>query len=247
MIYRPCSLTAARDLVIAAERLVVLSGAGLSAESGISTFRGAGGHWREHRATDLATPGAFERDPALVWEWYSERRRAALDAEPNPAHHALASFQARRGRDRVALVTQTVDGLLQRAGAPEVLELHGSLFRVRCSCDCGGERYDERTPWPHPVPCAACGSPLRPAVVWFGEELPEPVFARSCDLAASADVVLVVGTSAVVYPAAGLATMGAEGGAAVIEVNLEPTPLSPLVHASLLGSAGEIVPILLAP
>ena len=241
------TLKAARDLVSEAERLVVLSGAGLSAESGLSTYRGAGVYWRQHRATDLATPEAFERDPALVWEWYSERRRAALEALPNPAHHALASFQEQRGRDRVALVTQNVDGLLQRAGAPEGLELHGSLFRVRCSADCGEECHDERTPWPHPVPCAACGAPLRPGVVWFGESLPELVYASAIDLASSADVVLVVGTSAVVQPAAELAAIGAQHGAAVVEVNLEPTPLSGWVNVSLLVAAGEVLPVLLAP
>lgn len=238
------SLDLARGLIRDAERVVVLSGAGLSAESGLSTFRGAGGHWRSHRATDLATPEAFARDPALVWEWYSERRRAALDAEPNPAHLALASFQERRGRDRVALVTQNVDGLLQRAGAPEVLEFHGGLFRVRCSAGCGGECHDERTPWPHPVPCAMCGAPLRPGVVWFGESIPEPVLARSFELAAAADAVLVVGTSAVVQPAAGLAAVAAERGASVIEVNLEPTPLSGSVDVSLLGRAGDLLPSL---
>ena len=166
---------------------------------------------------------------------------------PNPAHQALASFQERRGRDRVALVTQNVDGLLQRAGALEVLALHGSLFRVRCSAGCGGECDDERTPWPHPVPCAACGSPLRPAIVWFGEALSGPVLARSRDLFASADVVLVVGTSGLVQPAAGLVTVGAEQGASLIEVNPESTPFSGSVDVSLFGAAGEVLPVLLAP
>ena len=168
-----------------------------------------------------------------------------MEARPNAAHLALAAFQERAGRERVALVTQNVDGLLQRAGALEVLEFHGSIFRVRCSAGCAGDCYDQRTPWPHPVPCAACGAPLRPGVVWFGEPLPEPVLALTFGWAARAEAVVVVGTSGVVEPAASLATTASRGGAAVVEVNLESTPVSAQADVSLLGSAAEIMPQLL--
>jgi len=227
--------------------VLVLSGAGLSVESGLSTFRGDGGLWRQHRPEDLATPEAFIRDPGLVWEWYSERRRAALEARPNDAHRALAELQSRRGPDRVGMITQNVDGLLQRAGACDVIEFHGSLFRVRCSAGCGGDCFDQRTPWPHPVPCVHCGASLRPGVVWFGEPLAEPVLTRSFELAAGADAVLVVGTSGLVEPAASLAGAAAQGGAAVVEVNPESTPVSAWADVTIRGAAAEVVPALVAP
>jgi len=239
-------LQEARDFLAQAERVLVLSGAGLSAESGLDTFRGAGGHWRRHRAEDLATPEAFARDPDLVWEWYSERRAKALSARPNPAHEALARWQGDLPDGAVTFVTQNVDGLLQRAGAADVLEFHGSLFRVRCSGACPGETEDFRAPFPHPVPCPRCEKPLRPGVVWFGETIPESTLSAALASADAADLVLVVGTSAVVQPAASLAQPALSRGKAVIEVNLEGTPLSAVATVSLLGSAGELIPSLLA-
>jgi NAD-dependent deacetylase len=222
---------------------VALTGAGASAESGVPTFRGAGGLWRTHRAEDLATPEAFARDPELVWEWYAWRREVVAGAEPHAGHRALAAFE-RAGR-LGAVVTQNVDGLHQRAGSARVLELHGSLWRVRCA-RCRAERTETALRFSElPPRCARCGGVERPGVVWFGETLPEDIFFAAANAIASCDALLVVGTSAVVHPAAGLVRLAKRDRAIVIEINPDDTPLTPAVDASARGPAGAILPWLL--
>jgi NAD-dependent deacetylase len=221
-----------------------VSGAGGSAESGVPTFRGPGGLWENHRPEDLATPQAFRRDPALVWRWYHWRRRLIAACQPNPAHLALAQFEARV--PEFCLVTQNVDGLHHAAGSRRVLEIHGSLWRVRC-LGCGAAGEERRLDLPTPPLCPECGGLLRPDVVWFGESLDEDLLGRAWRAAEESQVMLVVGTSAVVQPAASLAQVARRAGAYVIEVNLDPTPNTGQVDLSLLGRAGEIITLLLQP
>jgi NAD-dependent deacetylase len=178
--------------------VVVFTGAGVSAESGIPTFRGAGGLWKNFRAEELATPEAFAREPALVWEWYEWRRGLIRDAKPNAAHEAIARLGA-------PVITQNVDGLHARAGAEDVIELHGNIFRVRCLEE--GRTYVHPDTFPDLPPRCRCGGMLRPDVVWFGESLPQGAVARTTALMAAADLLLVIGTSGVVYPAAGFVAL----------------------------------------
>jgi len=221
-------------------RLVVFTGAGISQESGISTFRDPGGLWERFRPEELATPEAFAARPEVVWRWYRwrfERVRAAL---PNPGHLAIASWQERF--PSLVVVTQNVDRLHQRAGSRTVLELHGDLWTARCA-RCGEETEMEKALLlPKEPPRCDCGALLRPNVVWFGEGLPEETFASAYEAAAASDLFLVVGTSARVYPAAGLIEVAARAGATVIEVNREETPLSALASETFRGAAGEILP-----
>ncbi len=226
-----------------ASRVAVLTGAGISAESGIPTFRGAGGLWRQFRAEELATPEAFRRDPRLVWEWYDWRRGLIAAASPNAGHLALAELERRK--PGLALMTQNVDGLHERAGSRNVLKLHGDIWTLRCT-GCLRERRDERTPLPELPPRCDCGALLRPGVVWFGEPLPAEIWEAAEEAARTAEVFLVVGTAAVVYPAAGLALRAKAAGAKVIEVNPEETPFSGTVDCSLRGRAGEVLPQLLS-
>ena len=252
-------VAAGREVLGAAAGVVVLTGAGLSADSGLATFRGAGGHWRTHRPEDLGTPEAFRRDPRLVWEWYEMRRRAAAESAPNAAHQAIAAFALRR--HDVFVVTQNVDGLhavaardaarksLGESRDHPLLELHGCFFRVRCtSC---GLRREHREPidtsGAASLPrCRDCGDLLRPDVVWFGEPLGEAID-RAFECAARAEVCLVVGTSAVVQPAAGIAMVTRRAGGVIIEVNPEATPLTPMTTLSFRSTAVAAVPALLAP
>jgi NAD-dependent deacetylase len=243
----------ARDLLAAAERIVVLTGAGVSAESGVPTFRGPGGLWRSRRPEDLATPEAFARDPRLVWEWYAWRRSVVAGCAPNAGHLALAHLAL--DRSGTLIVTQNVDGLHHRAAALAAggtdaapaypLEIHGAIHRDRCS------RCTRRTPALPAIDtttadrlprCESCGGLLRPDVVWFGESLDPDILQAAFEAAARADVCLVVGTSAVVYPAAAIpeATLARRG--AVIEVNPDVTPLTPRATVSVRGTAAAIVP-----
>ncbi len=225
-------------------RLVVLTGAGVSAESGVPTFRGPQGLWRQVRPEDLATPEAFQRDPRLVWEWYDWRRQVVARCRPNAAHTTLASME--RSLPEVTLITQNVDGLHQRAGSRNVLELHGSLWRARCVRE-GTVVPLTDVPLPQiPPRCRACGALLRPDVVWFGEPLNSRTLQAAMDAASRAEVMLVVGTSAVVYPAAQLPLIALDHGAYLIEINPEPTPLSPLAHERWAEPAGEALPRLWA-
>lgn len=236
--------------VRAADSVVALTGAGVSAESGVPTFRGAGGLWRNFNAADLATPQAFARDPRLVWDWYRWRRSRIRLAQPNAGHLVLARFE--RTLSRFDLITQNVDGLHQRAGSRRVTELHGNIWRSRCAAGCGrviamdseedgaaaGDESDAA------VPACACGGLLRPDVVWFGESLDAGQIDRAVIAARTCGVLLVVGTSALVYPAAALPAMANRAGAMVVEVNTEDTALTPMADAVLRGPAAEVLPAL---
>jgi NAD-dependent deacetylase len=220
-------------------RVIALTGAGMSAESGIPTFRGLDGLWRNYNPQDLATPEAFERNPTLVWEWYDWRRGLIAAAEPNPGHYALAQMEA---TNHVTVISQNVDGLHTRAGSSHVIEIHGSIWRTRCtSC----ERTQANLK-PHlttlPPLCEDCGQLLRPGVVWFGENLPPMAWEASVEAVSTADILLVIGTSGIVYPAAQLVPIAKEAGAKVVEINLEATALSSQVDATLLGPSGQILP-----
>lgn len=223
--------------------MVALTGAGISAESGIPTFRGAGGLWRSYKPEQLATPEAFFADPDLVWEWYEWRRGLIAKAEPNPGHLALAALEERK--PDFTLVTQNVDGLHDRAGSRRIVKLHGDIWIDLC-VDCDGEEtvgpYESRLSTHR----CGCGGLLRPGVVWFGESLPPDAWEEAERAVRRAQLVLVIGTSAVVYPAAGLVPLAKSAGARVLEVNLEETPFSPLVDWSYRGKAGELLPLLLA-
>lgn len=230
-----------------AQRITVLTGAGISAESGIPTFRGPGGIWRTYKAEDLATPEAFARDPKTVWEWYDWRRSVIAEIEPNAGHRALASLERRmdgEGRE-LTLITQNVDGLHDKAGSRNVLKVHGDIWSLRCT-ECGRKREEKRPRLPEIPPRCGCGAMERPGVVWFGEELPAEVWSRAQAATMQAQVLLVVGTSAVVHPVAGLAALAKMRGATVVEVNVAETPLTPRVDYALRGPAGEILPELLA-
>jgi NAD-dependent deacetylase len=226
----------------AAERLVVLTGAGISAESGVPVFRGDGGLWRQFRPEQLATPEAFARQPELVWDWYLWRRARIAAAHPNPGHDTIARWQ--RQRPGMALLTQNVDGLHARAGSPQPIELHGNLWRVRCAVGCGFTTEDHPLAPPRDLFRCHCGSWLRPDVVWFGEALDADVLTAAMTAAETADVVLVVGTSAVVYPVAALPQVARRRRAKVVEINVDDTPLSADADAVLRGPAGELLPAL---
>lgn len=231
----------ARTLVRCAQRIAALTGAGISAESGVPTFRGATGLWKQFRPEELATPHAFRRDPRLVWEWYDWRRSMIAQVKPNPGHNALAALERRA--NAFTLITQNVDGLHQQAGSENVLEVHGNIWQLRCTA-CRREWMDRTAPLPLPPYCG-CGAIARPAVVWFGEALPPDVWSEAEQAVSSCDLLLVIGTSAVVYPAAGLVPLARGSGAKIVEVNIEPTPVSSLVDCTLTGPAGELLPQLL--
>ncbi len=244
-----------RQLIRNADRIVVLTGAGISAESGVPTFRGDGGLWKSYRAEDLATPQAFARDPRLVWEWYGWRRELVAACKPNAAHLAVARLASER--DGVSIITQNVDGLHAdaarqlsdtRSQAAMPLELHGSLFVTRCTA-CEWQRADRDMidatsieTLPH---CERCGALARPAVVWFGEPLDSDVLDRAFNAASEASICLVIGTSGVVQPAASIAVATCQRGGAIIEVNPTDTPLSPYAAVTIRGHASAIVPDLL--
>jgi NAD-dependent deacetylase len=233
---------AVRDRVRAAERVVVFSGAGVSRESGLDTFRGAGGLWERMRPEELATPEAFRADPAKVWRWYAWRYRQASEASPNPAHHAIARLETLF--PAATVVTQNVDGLHQRAGSQSLLELHGTITRAVCE-RCGASReMEEAVAEPAGPPVCSCGGRFRPAVVWFGEALPEETLIQAYEEATFCDLFISVGTSSTVYPAAGLIELAHQAGACLIEVNPEPTPFSRLMDLRLAAPAGEALPAL---
>ena len=232
-----------REWLKQASSVVALTGAGVSAESGVPTFRGKNGLWKQYRAEDLATPQAFARDPKLIWEWYDWRRGLLAEARPNPGHVALAEIE--KLVPKFTLITQNVDDLHEQAGSSNVLHVHGSIWLVRC-LDCGREAPDKRWPMPELPPKCECGGVLRPGVVWFGEALPTRVWIDAEAAARSADLFLVVGTSALVYPAAGLAQIAKRAGARIVEVNIAETALSGAIDEFLQGPSGELLPQLIA-
>jgi NAD-dependent deacetylase len=223
----------------AAQRIVALTGAGISAESGLATFRDAQtGLWSKFKPEELATPDAFRRNPKLVSDWYAWRRGQALKAEPNAGHRALVEIE--RHASQFLLVTQNVDGLHARAGSKRMVELNGNLHRFRCfENNCASDNFDVKN-----GRCRSCGGNLRPDVVWFGETLPTDALEAAIDATEKCDVFFSIGTSSVVYPAADLWRRAKEGDAIVIEINKDPTPLTPLADHSFLSKAGEILPAL---
>lgn len=225
-----------------ARRVAVLTGAGISAESGVPTFREAQtGLWARYDPEDLATPEAFRRNPRLVWEWYAWRRELVSTAAPNAGHQALVTLEQQL--PTFTLITQNVDGLHRRAGSHNVLELHGNLFRTKCfSEDQPVENWSDGDEVP--PRCPRCGGLLRPDVVWFGEMLPAGALRVAEHAAAEAEIFFSIGTSALVYPATELPFMALNAGATVVEINPQPTPLSPHATFSLHGAAGEVLPSL---
>jgi NAD-dependent deacetylase len=237
-------LRRAADILRRAGRVAVLTGAGVSAESGLPTFRGAGGLWEGHRVEDVATPIAFQRDPALVWRFYNSRRAAVQTVQPNAGHRSLVQLEERIGAGKFTLITQNVDGLHRLAGSKRLLELHGSLARVRCTgCGASEDRGHEQLP---DLPqCDRCQQLLRPDIVWFHETLPEDVWSQAAAAAATCECFLVIGTSSIVYPAAGLVELARRANGRVIEINVERTAASNLADVGLLGPAGQLLPPLL--
>ncbi|KAG7308041.1 hypothetical protein JYU34_006681 [Plutella xylostella] len=262
-------MTKFKEVLKSAKNVVILSGAGISAESGIPTFRGAGGLWRKYQATALATPGAFRENPSLVWEFYHYRREVAAKAQPNAGHLAIAKYEENHATDKnITVITQNVDGLHARAGSKSLVELHGNLYKTRCTkckevlvntdspiCEAlAGKGAPDSAQIGSDIPVkslphcqkATCGGLLRPHIVWFGEGL-EPEVLNKAEAAMSAcDVCLVVGTSSVVYPAAMFAPQAAARGATVAEFNIEPTPATPEFHYYFEGPCGTVLPLVLS-
>lgn len=227
-----------------AQRIVVLTGAGISAESGIPTFREAQtGLWAQYDPQELATPEAFRRQPRLVWEWYAWRRKLISQAQPNPGHIALA--QMAQHVPHFTLVTQNIDNLHQLAGSPAVLELHGNIGRSKCFRE--GVIVTE---WAEtgavPPRCPHCGDLLRPDVVWFGESLPQKILEQAIAAASQCDILFSVGTSGLVHPAASLPLLAREHGAITVEINPQRTPLTPHMSYHLAAPSGELLPELVA-
>ncbi|MET9299730.1 MULTISPECIES: SIR2 family NAD-dependent protein deacylase [Micromonospora] len=271
-------LAEAGRLLAAARRPVVFTGAGMSAESGVPTFRDAQtGLWQRYDPQELATPAAFRADPALVWGWYEARRRGVRRARPNPGHRAVAAIQDRL--PETVVITQNVDDLHERGGVPAPVRLHGSLFAPRCSAcarpapipEDATAREDDAAPGDAAAPgdgvasgdavapdgmpeppdgrvtppaCAGCGAPVRPGVVWFGEALPSAALDAAVEAASGCDLLLTVGTSALVHPAAEIPLVAARLGAPVVQVNPVPTPLDAVCAVNLRGPAGEMLPAL---
>ncbi len=229
-----------------ARNLVVLTGAGMSTESGVPVFRGPGGLWEGNRPEDLATPEAFARDSEKVWRWYRWRLEKIALAESHDGHRALVDLEQGNALDQVTVITQNVDGMHQRAGSRNVLELHGNITRARCSTHCGEVR-DSLSVDPANCNCPCGRGRLRPDVVWFGEGLDPDVLTRAERTLHEADMVWVVGTSAVVYPAAALPGLAAGRGVCVVEVNPEPTPLtSRLTHSLRVPASAGVRALALA-
>ena len=232
----------AAEILRKSKRIAVLTGAGISSESGVPTFRGRDGLWRQFRAEDLATPEAFSRDPKLVWEWYDWRRGLIGNVEPNPGHRILAKWETLF--PEFVLITQNIDGLHAKAGSKNILELHGNIWKLRCTKE---ETIMENHVSPLgdiPPRCPSCGETLRPHVVWFGESLDPDILHRAFAFSSLCEVMLVIGTSASVQPAASLPFYASDAGAKIIEVNPDPTPLTSLANISLQGKAGEILPLI---
>ena len=226
------------DTLKNSESIVFFTGAGISAESGIATFRGKEGLWNKFKPEELANFDAFMRNPELVWEWYNYRRRIVHEAKPNAAHLTIAEMQ-NHFKD-VTVVTQNVDNLHRRAGSKKIFELHGNIEKNYCiNCK---KVLNEELDFSSGVPKCNCGGLIRPGVVWFGEFLPEDQYLGGEKAAMNAEVFFVVGTSAVVYPAAGLVYTAKASGATIVEINIEETEISSSVNYSYFGKAGEILP-----
>lgn len=241
----------AAAMIRASRRAVALTGSGISRESGVPTFRDAlDGLWARYDPQELATPAAFRANPKLVWDWYEYRRAVARQAQPNPGHLALAELQRRL--PQVQIITQNVDDLHERAGSTDVIRLHGSLHGSRCFYNCQGDPTPvdvaalDFDPSNGPPRCPHCGRWVRPDVVWFGELLPPAQLAAAMDAAAHADLMLVIGTSGMVAPAADLPYLARRGGARLLEINPAASALTPAVDLWLQGPSGEVLPRVLA-
>lgn len=236
----------ARRILAAAKRVAVLTGAGVSAESGVPTFRDAQtGLWSKFDPYQLASPEGFRADPALVWRWYAARRARVSEVEPNAAHRALAAAAARF--EQFTLITQNVDGLHTRAGSRDVIELHGNILRTKCFAECGVVfEAQHALPPGEPPHCPQCNSLLRPDVVWFGEMLDPAALERAERAAAAAQAILVVGTSGLVYPAAGLPLLARRHGAKVVIVNPDESELDAIADVCVRARAGAALPRLFA-
>jgi NAD-dependent deacetylase len=228
------------DKLASARKVVVLTGAGVSAESGVPTFRGEDGLWKKFRPEELANFDAFMQNPKLVWEWYAFRKTIIASIEPNPGHYALADME--QIFPEFVLITQNVDGLHRRAGSRNILELHGNIMRNRC-LKCETITESDELQFQEGIPYCQCGGMLRPDVVWFGEMLPHRVLQAAFEAAETCDVFFSVGTSAVVHPAASLPLIARQNGAYIIEVNPEMTPVTDFADEFLQGASGEILPI----
>jgi len=226
-----------------AKSVAVLTGAGISAESGVPTFRGENGLWKKFRPEEMANFDAFMQNPELVWEWYNYRRKIIEEVQPNPGHLALVRLE--KMIPSFVIITQNVDNLHQRAGSKNVVELHGNILRNRC-LSCGQMVESEALDFSEGAPrCPHCGGMLRPDVVWFGEMLPETAVQKAYRAAETCDVFMVLGTSAVVYPAASLPEIAFRQGALIVEINLEVTPVTDFAHVSLRGKTGELLPLII--
>lgn len=231
------------EKLASAKSIVFFTGAGISAESGISTFRGKDGIWNKLRPEELADFNAFLKNPDLVWEWYQYRKKIINESKPNPGHIAIAGFE--KYYDKVSVATQNIDNLHKRAGSTTIYELHGNIERNYC-IKCGANfetieyKYTDKAP-----KCEKCGGLVRPDIVWFGEMLPQEVFAEAETAAEWSDICFVVGTSAVVYPAAYIPTSAKKNGSYVVEINIEETELSSLADYSIFGKSGEVLPMIL--
>ena len=234
-------LNEARELIESSSNVVFLTGAGMSAESGVPTFRGKDGLWKKFKAEELATPEAFQSDPKTVWEWYDSRRAKLRTVRPNAGHYSIAKFGLRKD---VNIVTQNVDGLHKKAGSKDIHELHGNIWTVKCTrCSKKSENYDVPIKI---LPKCECGGLLRPGVVWFGESLNQKILSRSSEALSKANLTVVVGTSGLVQPAASLAMIAKSNGSKVIEINLNKTPNYGLIDLFLIGKAAEILPQMLS-
>ena len=229
------------DTLGESESIVFFTGAGISSESGIPTFRGKAGIWNKLRPEEFANFNAFIRNPEMVWEWYNHRKKIIHESQPNPAHLTIAEMQ--NHFNDVTVVTQNIDNLHRRAGSNTIFELHGNIERNYCiNCK---KFYNEELDFSKGVPKCECGGLIRPDVVWFGEYLPEDQFLGGEKAAINSDIFFVVGTSAIVYPAAGLVYTARQSGSSIVEINIEETPFSSIADYSYFGKAGEVLPIIL--
>lgn len=234
------SLQKAIEIVESTHNVAVLTGAGISAESGIPTFRGDKGLWNNCRPEDIATPQAFSKDPKFVWEWYDLRRQTIIKADPNPGHYSLVELENKK--DGFTLITQNIDGLHKKAGSKNIIEMHGNIWQMRCT-KCGQVYFDYEVPLKDiPPSCEQCGEMTRPNVVWFGEIIPMSVIDACVVAIDRCDVMLIIGTSGVVEPAASMGLMAMRSGKKVIEINLDTTPGSGMYDLTLRGKSGEILP-----
>lgn len=232
----------AREIIDKASSITVLTGAGISAESGVPTFRGEQGFWRQQRPEDIATPQAFWRDPKFVWEWYDLRRQTTKEARPNSGHYAILDLENQK--PNFNLITQNIDGLHQLAGSRNIIELHGNIWQIRCT-KCGNVEENYDVPIREiPPNCKKCRALGRPNVVWFGEMIPMAAIDKTLVAIEQCQIMLIVGTSGVVEPAASMGLLAKQTGKTVIEVNLEPTVNSHLYDMDINGKSGEILPLL---